>query len=136
MTKDEIQEIAVGRELDALVAENVMGLEVYRSLNDWMQKGMPHIDQWSNAVRYPAYWHPVYELATVLSAYSSDISAAWEVVQKFHFFQLENRGYGGKKYWAVLSVCTENGEYSQVEAYGETLPDAICKAALSAMEGY
>lgn len=66
--------------------------------------------------------------------YSEDISAAWDVAEKFDFFQVENKGYGQKKYHAIVDVCEEDGTYSTAEAFGDTAPKAICKAALLAKE--
>jgi hypothetical protein len=75
-----IDDMPAGREMDALIAEKVFGLEVYRSKRDWIQTGMPHMAEWSEAVGYPAYWHPPFELATYVPEYSTNLIAAWEVV--------------------------------------------------------
>jgi hypothetical protein len=135
VTKDEILALVPGRELDAL-AGMAMGLEVYRSKEDWMQKRMPHIAEWSSAVSYPAYWHPKYELATVVPSYSTDISAAWEVRQ----WLMDH--IGGV---SLISVCDDNSEFCElyqgkdkkeikIRVRAKTVPEAICKVALLAME--
>ena len=122
----------MSRELDAKVAEKVMGLEVFTSRQDWMQKGMPHIAEWAESVIYPAFWHPKFELATVVDPYSTDIKAAWEVVEKLGedgWIVTLHRDF---KWYCDLTWFTEDDTAStSVEA--NTLPEAICKAALAAV---
>lgn len=136
MTRDEILAMVPGPELDALVAEKVMGLEVYRSKEDWKQKRMPHIAEWSNMVPYPAYWHPVYELATVISTYSTDMNEAWGVYLKMMNGPFSQR----KRFYQELQDLTRDGE--RVVAWPDVLTvlrgvmtESICKAALLTMEG-
>lgn len=89
-----------------------------------------------------------------LADYSTDISAAWEVVEK-----IINQDHDGTDYWVDIRITsTPNGknpmdyrplvwvsfyptnhrrsEYEYMGAIGEadTLPLAICRAALKAME--
>lgn len=100
-----------GRELDALVAEQVMGL------------------------RYVQGPHPT------IPRYSTDIAAAWHVVDKmgwsYCYFELGHQpfdafsdGEGGdypvSSYW----YCSAEQEY---RAEGASPPHAICLAALKAV---
>ena len=135
MTKEEIMAISPGRELDALVAEKVMGLETYRSLEEWKLKGMPHIENWSNAVSYPAYYHPIYELATVVPYYSTNVYEAWEVVEKmkapFGVFKHINGGFiinWCYMFYSCSGCDNDCKEDAEIEA--PTAPEAICKAAI------
>ena len=93
-----------GRELDTLVAEKVMGLNVDRSM---MHNG-------------PSYFDP--------PAYSTDIAAAWLVVEKLReTHDVELRGYQPYEpnNWQVVV---------DSEFYTEgTAPHAICLAALKAV---
>jgi hypothetical protein len=118
--------MTAGRELDALIAERVMG----------------------HVLKSPVYATPDYVLewdgppgngtsrARELPHYSTEITAAWEVVEKLdaqkHFLEIERRGDR-----------REDGDYfmrwacglwpSYVEAEAETVPLAICRAALKAV---
>lgn len=117
-----------GRELDALVAEKVMGLSVsWRSLHPNPDASDPPeiylLDDKGDMplleVRSGDGW-------TFLPRYSTDITAAWQVVER-----MKERGY-----WLCLiqnqllfsasfdSVLTDH------RATGETAPHAICLAAL------
>jgi hypothetical protein len=123
-----------GRELDALVAEKVMGLR--------------RVTEYSEEFAYPHYpgdfvnsdGHRVFssfdEPTHQLPKYSSDISAAWEVVEKFikfNPFWEENDSL-----WFDLSPTKPPGWYcnfgdSSTSVYADTAPLAICLAALKAV---
>lgn len=101
-----------GRELDALVARDVMGWEV---------RG-PHSGPWVILRGYPEYPH----LTDKTWRPSTDIADAWEVVEKLadgtrtvHVWKPRNYGWG-------CSIGHSHGE-----AY--TAPHAICLAALRAV---
>jgi hypothetical protein len=112
----------VGRDLDALVAEKVMGFVVNR------RDGGP--------------WHLVGEhpfqargrcCGGGLPPYSTDIGAAWEVVEK-----IWDGGRGMS--WRVVddvppTVCAEfwEGDH-EYEGIGQSAPHAICLAALAAVK--
>ncbi len=103
MTREEVQAIPVGRELDAAVAERFMGY-------DWCQSPPP---------------------------YSTEIAAAWTVVEK-----LRTR-------FTTLSIVSQNGWHviawdegasrmpsNVICADGTDFPDVVCRAALLAcLEG-
>ena len=124
LTKDEILAMKHGRELDALVAEKVMG---------W-------VDLWKDEKHfkmYPPNKQNVgirYAGRTEVWNYSTDISAAWKVVEEFNFY-IDNAGYGEKKYRVILGELNNNNDIYRPEAFGETAPEAICKAALLVKEG-
>ena len=115
MTRDEILAMKAGRELDALVAEKVMGV---KNMEQWLIN------------------HRMDETGQ----YSTDIAAAWEVVEK-----MRQRFRDSSK--TVLFGCHENlaGNWTaywyqstdtmppQWEAISESLPEAISKAALLAV---
>lgn len=124
MTKVEILALQPGRELDALVAEKVMGVKqevrlrgetntvtVYGSLVD----GMHSRDE---ALRYGSP-----------SPYSTDIAAAWQVVEAItavpRTAEESKRAVNSKfaYWWQGEHLCC----YSAAEA-----AEAICKAALLA----
>jgi len=104
-----------GRELDALVAEKVMG---------WIKrpKGAGTAHLWISSDKQAFH-------ESELPAYSTDIAAAWQVVEKLTrrddklFFTLETPISGSA--WE----CWFSGEWAE----GETASHAICLAALKAV---
>jgi len=124
-----------GRELDALVAEKVMGKKVRilsNSLFCW---------------EYDGEYENLYGLAQPIPAYSTDISAAWQVVEKLCNWDVDDnmlilKGQGPDiedkgpdredprdwQWWEAEI----NGTWGKVEAQAETAPLAICLAALKA----
>jgi len=111
-----------GRKLDSLVSEKVFG-EKYpfdKKLKDYYR---PWVED-------PIAYEPC-------PYYSSDIKAAWQVVEKLlsllpnQDFHIEHWADGDISNWQVSS-CYQLGEWMDwVRA--ETLPHAICLAALKAM---
>ena len=128
-------EYAAGRKLDYLVAEHVMdiyqqgamiilpnGEKVRRYVWVETETGGQHIDNADECV----------------PCYSTDIAAAWQVVEKFtegdglgYFFieRVQNKSQGWDEGW----VASADDFDTQVEA--DTAPLAICLAALKAV-GY
>lgn len=120
-----------GRELDALVAKKIMGLRVFQE---------PPYD--INPVLIDE--HEV--ITGVVPPYSTDISAAWIVVNKLH----EGRGRGFARvitvhhFWPGYAECEiisepEGGSkprehWPSVFVFGGTPAHAICLAALKAVE--
>ena len=124
-----------GRELDALVAEKVMGKKVRRlsgNLYCW---------------EYDGDYENLHGLAQPIPTYSTDISAAWEVVNKLCNWDvddnmlilkgqgpdLENHGDEEAEWWEAEI----NGDFwgSPANAEAETAPLVICLVALKAV-GY
>ena len=108
-----------GRELDAMVAEKVMGWNI---INKHM--GSPPKETWDEDT--------VVCIAPI-PHYSTDIAAAWKVVEKMQYFQKPSQMghplhlkycWWVNKWWA----CVESSE-----ALEETAPLAISKAALKAV---
>ncbi len=111
-----------GPELDALVAEKVMGWKSRKSVGLATHEG-------------DNLWIRPDNCAAGLRVYSTDISAAWEVVEKIKsiikrnfFFELL---YTPERphWYAVFSSTKPERRYS---ADGRTAPHAICLAALKA----
>lgn len=72
-------------------------------------------------------------IGDLIPAYSTDIAAAWEVVEKmFEYGGCEIGCYGSKSggKWFEVVVITTNGE---VKVTAHTAHEAICKAALLAV---
>lgn len=106
----------VGNELDALIAEKVMGHEVSR---------YGDTDAWYDE---QGHW---------IKPYSTDIAAAWQVVNKIadsrdpHWFSID-RWYGT---WVAGWRCGDSAPDDpswELEMTADTAPLAICLAALKA----
>lgn len=94
-----------GSELDLLVAEKVMGLSPYKSFGDYR------------------YEHNSNLRDSILPRYSTDIAAAWKVVEEFYrdnLFEI-NWNHATKKWHASINEHTKASD---------TAPHAICLAAL------
>jgi hypothetical protein len=119
-----------GRELDALVAEKVMG---------WTSDLYAH-SLMGEKVRL---WLPpppsdVAHTADTLPRYSTDIAAAWEVVEKVSgpglAFELVDVGSFNPGYTELPRWCASFGDGNVVIAEeADTAPHAICLAALKAV---
>jgi hypothetical protein len=124
-----------GRELDALVAERVMGLQVQR---DQYTAGVKALlgdkrsdDPWD---------YYIGDTNDRLPHYSTDISAAWLVVERMrqtHDFELGllAKFKNGKDLWeAEFTDCATDEAYKSYLAEADTAPLAICLAALAALQ--
>jgi hypothetical protein len=110
-TMTDINRMQAGREMDALVAEKVMGCNhVIR-----------HLTGWVCADDHQA-----------VPKYSVDIAAAWEVVGK-----LQKQGMAMSLVFGVYTWECKFGDASDVfgQAKHSDVPLAICRAALKAVEG-
>ena len=130
-----------GRELDALVAEKVMGIEV-----QWR----PWHDRHGNEGREPymanasrqgrlARGQPLYS-GGAINPYSTDISAAWEVVEKLrksYRVRIHEFGSGWQASLEIkdgrLRYPIEISHEGDESANSDTAPHAICLAALKAV---
>ena len=125
-----------GRELDALVAEKVMGWKPLLGPSKEMDEGFKE-RYWEYARNHalrltpessflPGLEHPV-------PPYSTDIGAVWEVVEKLGLaFELgwlpEDKGFN----WDA-SFGEKRGSEAGTTTYASTAPHAICLAALKAV---
>lgn len=110
--------MAPGRELDALVAEKVMGaLNLRITVADWEEDMvLGNGDIWRTRV----------------PDYSTSISAAWQVVEKLDFCVVSRGGTVAKEMGGWEVDCEMNGQHRR--AFAATAPHAICLAALKAVE--
>jgi len=128
MTKEDILAMEAGRELDALVAKDIFGIEVEWDYSSWdinkqcpkqpYRKGEPRtvLGPMAHAVGNTIYEH------------STNIAAAWQVVMKMiaeygDFIIDYDNGYEGGPWSASVDKL-------RVAALAKTAPEAICKAAL------
>ncbi|MBY0205283.1 BC1872 family protein [Paenibacillus cucumis (ex Kampfer et al. 2016)] len=107
LTREQVPELKKGRELDSHVALIVMGVK---------------------EVTIVGKYHFIDSLDTPLPNYSTDISAAWDVLNKMIYFGMEvNVGFYEK--WD----CALDYRGTNWCEQAETAPEAICKAALLAV---
>ena len=111
MTRDEILNMPAGREMDALIAENVMGYQwgykhAFSTLPTWSKNG----------------------IVVTLGDYSTDISAAWEVVEKLRGKRVMEISITKKSFWCTVYATGRN-----INEKADTAPLAICRAALLAV---
>ena len=125
-----------GRELDALIAEKVMGHSVFNTGKEGRPShGAPHSAVIFGKNRLAmCVLHEDGEGATtmIVPHYSTRIADAWLVVEKFEMFRLNNV-YDG--FQCKVMGYDADGEW--IEAWYEkadTAPLAICLAALKAVE--
>lgn len=127
MTKAEILALQPGRELDALVAEKVMGwppigegepYRLHQHRGGVIANGIP---QRFNSGVIPLTWQP-----------STDIAAAWQVVEamrpEYGFWIDGDDGYIVEFQHGMPGMT----DYRHGRAFAPTAPEAICKAALLA----
>jgi hypothetical protein len=119
------KELKPGRELDALVAEKVMGYKV----TDW-----PTGKEFPITSAIAAGVLSEFQQSRIPS-YSTDIAAAWQVVDKMKslgcFIKVHNCDHRGE--WGCW--CTHPGRVlSESFAVEDTAPHAICLAALKAVD--
>ena len=119
----ETMKVQAGGELDALIAEKVMGLSLQPEPIE------------------PMFGYTILDTSLIPKPYSTFIAAAWEVVEKLR--SMKQYGHGFRVEWtdselwvAGWVVVGDRGqdELSMVNyAEGDTAPLAICRAALKAV---
>jgi len=127
----EILELPAGSELDRVVAECVFGLKVY----DYSKVIFNKTVRLTSEGRH-------------LKEYSTDIAAAWQIVEKICIdppegcwtgpqMQINYRIEGPQEVNVVFdyldSLDDYNGKESYVDASANTVPLAICRAALKVL---
>ena len=130
-----------GRELDALVAEKVMGIELcHHELHETRPTcKYCHLNK--------GFWQPKWGRIEPPRHYSTDIAAAWEIVERLCNWDVDDnmlvlKGQGPdleKKKWpngeaAEWWEAEIGGTWGKVVSKAETAPHAICLAALKAKE--
>ena len=116
-----------GPELDALVAEHVMGWKKIQV----KQKKFNISWMWDRKEAC------LFREVQVAPAFSTDLKLAWEVLVKNHEYVSVQKGmytYPIQEQWTVyLKTPYNNDTATGVEANGETAAHAICLAALKAV---
>jgi hypothetical protein len=146
---DKAVEMKPGRELDALVAEKVMGwsrktitvAKQYHGQNEWdppqtVSWGSDAIVQGNKVYTFDRDDQPTN--AEEMPKYSTDIAAAWEVAEKLHkdSWRLElvtSELLGPDMGGASARFACKAAVRGHVTEHADTAPHAICLAALKAV---
>lgn len=124
MTEEEILSMQPGRELDALIAEKVMGWHTFSPVDPKCDHSVS-----ANGKRRNFAFDPKDDKYKPFPLFSTEISATIEVAeklsQKYHYNISKDIRFGD--YWVTFE--NEDNVYSSP---GDAIPEAICKAALLA----
>src|SRR4030042_3107738 len=128
MIRDEVLIMPAGREMDAFIAEYVMGIEILRTPKSAICNGCRvNMGTWAVVEKNYHEWGDKVE---DVHLYSTDISAAWEVVEKSVDFELSRTIWSPHGWECGIRL---NEEDSTIWGKGATAPLAICRAALLAV---
>jgi len=138
MTRDEVLAMEAGRKLDRLIAQHIMGKVCHDrvcingewfEVETWLEAGEDPADPWIGTMAGGG-----------LGWYSTDIAAAWEVVEHLvrqgmwwaaEFYRHDDPPHD----WAFCKPVDNRGAFRYYDARADSLPLAICRAALlAAME--
>ncbi len=113
LTREQIESLEAGPEMDALVAEKIMGW--FRAMNAW--------------------WQPDKTLGGSMPAYSTDISAAWSVVDALAnscTWKLLLSSEGCTAQLSGVPILLSTGQPNGVFQFAniEDTPLVLCRAAL------
>ena len=145
-----------GRALDALVAEKVMGLAILGWDHAWRCEGEWVIDLGESGEKHPLYlrhcacdvppngdWPRLaghtFHCLGVVSKFSTDIAAAWQVVDKLAAsgkmacLTIDLLGGEGEEWRVFFQWDVSDDELAMPYADAPTAPLAICLAALRAV---
>lgn len=114
MTRDEILNMPAGRDADALIEYHIMKTQVPRNSDGHLSRS------WVDGYGYENTF------------YSTDIAAAWEVVEKFKENWVVEVGVNGGFYWCDMD--NYKGVLGFHSARADSAPLAICRAALLAVQ--
>ncbi|HAM42103.1 MAG TPA: hypothetical protein DCP69_12450 [Candidatus Omnitrophica bacterium] len=125
MTPEQIDALPAGRELDALVAEKVMG---------WTITAWASGEPWGNREIFEPSGRGPHRKAAHVPTYSTDIAAAWEVVKKLDADGLVWAIADDEVYFAKGDPDSPDYRFGGVGLYPFVdKPLAICRAALKAL---
>ncbi len=129
----DIDKMAAGEELDKLVAENVFGwrwVENSRKAKGFACTGLAgdicateeQFKKWDKDNSKDKGW-----VNPTIPSYSTDLAAAWKVVERFTRYSIEKWPEG-------IVCCVQFGEGDFIKsAIADTAPLAICRVALKAV---
>jgi hypothetical protein len=127
MTRDEILNMPAGREMDRIIADKVIKCHVILEWQSLADKYLP-------TCGCEPYNPKHINLYGLLANYSTDISAAWEVVEKmdekFSFILECNNPPSTNGYKWFCELYAKYEPFIDYEVYSSTASLAICRVAL------
>jgi len=145
MTGVDIDDMPAGREMDELIDRCVTKDNHYRAehrffKNRFVFKWAP-MEHWSSWIKEQFEQGNYGEWEFCGPAYSTDISAAWPLAEKFGLVLIPQSTGNGKFRWFACDVEAINYRGKEIaivpiertEESAETAPLAICRAVLSAV---
>ena len=133
MTSDEILAMKPGRALDAQVAEKVMGW-TWAETNEGLEGLFPPQEFAIHGFKPILIFNDLGHLHG-MPEYSTDITPAWEVAEKFDNMTLRKMREADGNVRHSVYMWLENIINNPMIMYkADTLPEAICKAALLAKD--
>ena len=129
-----LDSVTAGREMDALIAEKVMGL---KPCTKWVQAAGGSLSQIHISTNCDV--PPPDECYDVQGAwikkYSTSIEAAWEVFERIESTSRNLHQYGeSKKEWGCGFYGNGDPPNEIAHSYAPTAPLAICRAALRTVQ--
>jgi ABA sandwich protein len=124
LTRDEILNMPAGREMDILMIDIVGGGLIDKAIHYNASMGIRY------AIQDDGVWKFQPGLAWLWST-STEIAAAWEVVDKFYSMKLDKYSNGSE--WRCYIVGEKDGKNADGNSIADTAPLAICRAALLAV---
>lgn len=135
-----VDNMPAGREMDALVAEKVMGW------TDIQWQTFPG-ENGEEVKAFARGVSPIGDLRVIVPNYSTDITAAWEAAEKIPlkytegYVSVTRTAAGNPQYLYDCVACNriyDSGGWAEPERFSvvghaDTAPLAICRAALKAM---
>ena len=116
LTDEEVDSLQAGRRLDVIIAREVFGYQVVNIDDE------PYIE--TEKLEYAS-----------VPEYSTDVSAAWEVIQKMVEAKvLMNISYGTKTWNVNFSTQKQYRKLVYDSSTAETITLAICRAALKSCQ--
>ena len=129
-----MDKMEAGPEMDALVAERVM---VWTKIDTW--HGEPLAEGWNGF--WDGEWivwteRPLSDEEDQSKPWtpSTDISAAWPVVEKLQSMEITIRFHPQHRGPWKVTLFGLDGDLTFITEFADTAPLAICRAALKAME--
>lgn len=122
------QEPTTGRELDVLIAEKVMGQTDLAHLQGCYEEStLPDGDGYEGFF-CPRCKRSASDTGPCAPSYSSNIAAAFQVVERMNELRYSVSIYSQGSWRVEFEDRTDN--LTEYRAFGDTLPLAICRAAL------
>lgn len=135
LTKDEILAMEPGREMDELIDKLILNGNNYRAkMLKWSRYLLKEF--WDDPNSYYDEWHRSQEIGPWEYCgphYSTDISAAWEVVKQFDNMTFRRMREADRHIRHFAYIWLSDTDDTHVMCKAETMPEAICKCALLAV---